>query len=287
MSKSIGSTRGARSSGGRGAYVYRDYRRNHVIGVGRGPALKEFIAKDYHGLHHKGVPAKSSNSEDALTWSCFDALSEVGARHRKTALGNLWELAYGSADIPLGVLNGKIEIGKIFPPAELTDSARESTEVDVSIEGEDALVFFEAKLYSPMSQADGTRKPHDQIARKIRVGVREAQRRSEESGRPVSFHFIVLDIAPPSALRLQRPRVSLAQASAKVSGFGGKWVTAYWFERYKYGRKGSLTPLKNMLESSPALVGARAEEVAAHMGWLTWADVFKAVLRAVMEDRTK
>ena len=66
----------------------------------------------------------------------------------------------------------------------------EETEVDASIEGERVLVFIEAKQYSPMSMADpDNRKPHDQIARKIRVGVKEAQYSGKE------FYFIILDIA--------------------------------------------------------------------------------------------
>lgn len=53
-------------------------------------------------------------------------------------------------------------------------------------------MFIEAKLYSPMtmSMADpDNRKPHDQIARKIPVGVKEAQYSGKE------FYFIILDIA--------------------------------------------------------------------------------------------
>jgi hypothetical protein len=286
MKRRVGAGRGERGSGGRGAYIYDDYRHNHVISPGRAPALKRFIEQDYQGLRHKAANASSSNSEDALTWSCFDTLSHVSSQQRKAALISLWELAYGHANVPLGVLSGQIEIGRVFPPVGASSPKVESTEVDVSIEGEDALVFFEAKLYSPMSQAGSTRH-HDQIAHKIRVGVREANRRSEETGRTVEFYFILLDIAPPSELRQQKPGVSLEKAREKTNGFGGKWVTAYWFDRYKYGRRGSLTALQSILDSGPDPVGARAAGVAANMGWLTWADVFKAVLRAVVEDRSK
>jgi hypothetical protein len=39
--------------------------------------------------------AYSSNSEDALTWSCFDTLTNVSQTRRALALEELWELAYG------------------------------------------------------------------------------------------------------------------------------------------------------------------------------------------------
>ena len=77
------------------------------------------------------------------------------------------------------------------------------------------------------------------------------------------------------------PRASLDTAKGKASGFGGKWLTAYWFSRYKYGWRGSLRPLEELLRREGLPVGQVAD-VANRMAWLTWSDVFKVVLRAVI-----
>jgi hypothetical protein len=270
----INSNRGRRGARGRGAFLYDDYRNNHVICPGRDSALKAFVEQRYSGLQHKLKNAHSSNSEDALTWSCFDALRHVNVRHRGFALAEIWELAFGEYAIPAGVENGEIHIGKTY------GSKNERTEVDLSIEGSGVLVFFEAKLYSPMSQPDRPNKPHNQIARKLRVGTHEA------NWRGVNFYFILLDIAPNEALGNLNPGATLAEAhEAKASGFGSKWLTSYWFARYKFGWKGSLAPLQEILAYDPAVEGVSAAQLARNMGWVTWADVFKAVLRAVLADR--
>jgi hypothetical protein len=221
-------------------------------------------------MQHKIRNAHSSNSEDALTWSCFDTLAHVSDPARRQALTDLWELAFGGRDTPDGVLNGAIHIGKRY-------GEKESTEVDASIEGTGALLFIEAKLYSPMSAADPLRgKPHNQIERKLRVGLREAE------ARRARFYFILLDIAPLESLRALAAGVSLAQAMKPgVAGFSAKWTTAYWFSRYKYGSRGSLSPLQTLLTQS-GFPETRAKDVARSMGWLTWADVFKSVLRAAI-----
>lgn len=125
-----------------------------------------------------------------------------------------------------------------------------------------------------MSQADpdSDKKPHNQIARKLTMGLREAQARRKD------FYFILLDIAPVTA----NPGVSLdAATKAKASGFGSKWLTAYWFSRYKYCHRGSLKPLADLL-SKAGLDRSQVAQVADRMAWLTWADVFKIVLRAVI-----
>jgi hypothetical protein len=266
--------RGRRSATGRGAFVYDDYKDNHVISPGRAPALKAFVEQRYGGLQHKLKNARSSNSEDALTWSCFDLLREVDARHRKVALSEMWELSFGNRIVPPGVLSGDIHIGKTY------GKKGEQTEADLSIEGDGVLVLFEAKLYSPMSQADLPTKPYNQIAKKLRVGAQEAARQGAE------FYFILLDIAPFEALRSLRPRATLAKAQqAKASGFASKWLTSYWFSRYKFGWKGSRAPLEEVLSHAPAIEGISAAQLATNMGWLTWSDVFKSVLRAVSANK--
>jgi hypothetical protein len=254
-----------------GAAVYKDYTRNVAICPGREAALAAFVNQTYGVLRHKLHHIKSSNSEDALTWSCFDTLSELRGAPRTSALADLWALAFDDRQAPAGFLTGEICIGKKY------GEEQEGTEVDASIEGNQVLVFIEAKLYSSMSLADlANRKPHDQIVRKLRVGLKEAQR----SGK--NFYFIILDIAPKEILRGLKPGASLSDAERKPrGGFASKWLTAYWFSRYK-GVRGSVSPLREVLKD---ISGVDAKDVARNMGWLTWSDVFKAVLRAVIASR--
>lgn len=257
-----------------GAFIFADYKQNHATWPDREESLLAFISQRYGGRQHKRKNAYSSHSEDALTWSCFDCLAYLGPAARQAALAELWELAFdGTLLLPDSVRGGDIAIGRTYGTVE-------DTEVDISIVGPGALVFVEAKLYSPMSQANRPAKPHNQIGRKIRVGVREAV----ASGR--DFYFILLDIAPPKKLRELCPGASLKEAqTARASGFAKKWLTAYWFQRYKRARGGSTKPLADLLAEDPPIHGANVAEVAQHMGWLTWADVFKVVLRAVIADR--
>ncbi len=135
-------------------------------------------------------------------------------------------------------------------------------------------MFSSRRLYSSMSLADPENcKPHNQIARKLRVGVKEAKRAGK------IFHFIILDVAPMELLLGLNPRASLAEASQKSGGnFSSKWQTAYWFRRYR-GARGGVTPLREVLND---IGEVDVEAVARNMGWLTWADVYKVVLRAVI-----
>jgi len=267
LSKDTG--KGSRAGGG-GPFKYFDPMQNHVIWPGREEACRLFIQQPYGGMRHKSRNAHSSNSEDALTWSCFDTLAQVPAERRRQALTDIWELTFGNRATPEGVLSGTIYVGKRY-------GASESTEVDASIEGPGVIVFIEAKLYSTMSAADPKkRKPHNQIERKLRVGLREA------AGRDSTFYFILLDVAPFEALRSLSAGVSLAEAMRpNATGFGGKWTTAYWFARYKYGSRGSLAPLQKLVAEAgfPEML---AKNVAERLGWLTWADIFKSVLRSVI-----
>jgi hypothetical protein len=265
--------RGSRSANGRGAFIYADFRDNHVIWPGRETALERFVRQTYNGMRHKWRPAHSSGSEDALAWSCFDTLLQLGSQSRQRALGELWQLAFNGEIIPPSVATGKIKIGEVYDPGE-------RTEVDVSIEGDGTLVFIEAKLYSSMSHADEDKgKPHDQIAKKLRVGALEARKRNAE------FFFILLDLAPRDKMNQMCPKKSKVKPKeARGSGFRAKWQTSWWFAYYKYGRNRSLSPLRTIL--ADAAPGISVEQVSANMGWLTWADVFKSVLRAVITDRT-
>lgn len=260
-----------------GAYLHTDHRANHVIYPGDEEVLERFLGQQYGGLQHKRRNAHSSNSEDALTWSCFRCLANVQNEVRHAALAQLWDLAYdGKRALPSGVRDGRIEVGRTFGDIE-------KTEVDASIEGPGALVFIEAKLYEGISQAKPPGKPHNQIQRKLRVGAREAAGRD--------FYFIILDIAPPEKLRELYPRgqrISLDAASTSQSeGFRSKWLTAWWYSRYRNGRRGSTKPLRQLLEEPPSIPGADAAQIARNIGWLTWADVFKVVLRAALEAHAR
>jgi hypothetical protein len=266
-------TRGRRRSEGKGPFIYDNFRDNHVIWPGREPQLDEFLGQSFKGIKHKMKNARSSNSEDALTWSCFDTLANVNQRRRVMALEELWELAYCDMDAPDGLEASTIHIGKSY------GTGKKTTEVDLSFEGDGFLVLVEAKLYSPMSQADPDNdKPHNQIARKLTIGLRAAQEKRKD------FYFILLDIAPAVCVAQLNPHVRLEEAKKKAPGFGGKWVTSYWFSRYKYGHRGSLKPLRELLLNE-GLNASKVAQVADRMGWLTWADVFKVVLRAVIPAR--
>src|SRR3989442_670478 len=139
--------RGYRTNG-KSPFIYDNPRDNHVIWPSRESQLDEFLGKPFKGINHKRKNARSSNSEDALTWSCFDTLANVSQSRRALALEELWELAYGDMAAPDGLEASTIQIGKIY------GAGKKTTEVDLSLEGDSFLVLVEAKLYSPMSQAD-------------------------------------------------------------------------------------------------------------------------------------
>jgi len=245
-----------------GALVHDHYQSNFVVGPDRRAELARFVNQTHKGMRHKFKPAHSSNSEDSLTWSCFDRLKCISAELRAAALASLWELTFDDP-MPKDFTAGEIEIGKSF------GKRGADTEVDASIESDSVLLFIEAKLYQPIKMGGGDRS-HDQLAHKIRVGLREAQHLGK------AFYLVVLDIAPVESLRTIKPRASLKDAETITGGgFGNKWLTAYWFSRYKGGS--SVTPLKNVIADIP---GADAKLMARSMGWLTWSDLFKIVLRA-------
>ncbi len=80
--------------------IYKEYQRNHVILPGRGRALESFLKQDYKGMQHKLRNAVSSNSEDALTWSCFDVLANLPSLDKAAALDEILEDSF-HGDSPL------------------------------------------------------------------------------------------------------------------------------------------------------------------------------------------
>lgn len=256
--------------------------RNHVIWPGREPELKKFVESTYKGMSHKQKNAKSSNSEDALTWSCFDVLGLVRGALREKALRELWEDSFGSdPKVPApkafkNVDKVEVRVGKTYS----NDAG--DTEVDASLEGKGLLVFFEAKLYSTVS-LKRTDRDDDQIAHKIRIGLQEAAKTA------CDFYFVFLDLAPREQLTQGRPKTDAE--NPKLTGYQNKWKSAYWFTRYKYGSGGHMTPLREILSKKNDKNGSvlvlpltkeKVQQVADRMGWLTWADLFKIVLRAVV-----
>ena len=253
--------------------IYSNYERNHVILPGRKEALQAFLEQDYQGMRHKLKNSVSSNSEDALTWSCFDVLANLPGIDKAAVLDEILEDSF-QGESPLsfkarGLRSNEIEvhIGKTYTGA----STKESTEVDASIEAPGILTFIEAKLYSSVAPAAPPGKPHDQIARKLRVGIDSLQGECQE------FFFIFLDIAP---VELMSERRSKEEATEGAGGnYKEKWRSAWLFNYYKHGRNKSLKPLAKALAGihTPPL-----EIVARNMGWLTWADLFKCTLRAMV-----
>ena len=253
--------------------IYKDYKRNHVVLPGREKALEKFLKQDYKGMQHKWKNGISSHSEDALTWSCFDLLTNFPMLKKIIALDEIFEDAY-QGQCKLSFKNGRfrddqiqIHIGKQYTGL----STKESTEVDASIELPDKLIFFEAKLYSTVSVALPPKKPHDQIARKLRIGLDSPLQDKRE------FYFIFLDIAPLAKLTKRKSKSEALSPSKK--GFEDKWKSAWLFNYYKSGRNNSLRPLKEVLKGIDI---PPIQSIADNMGWLTWSDLFKTILRGMI-----
>lgn len=253
---------------------YSDNKRNHVIIPGREKELERFLNSTYKGLNHKLKNSYSSNSEDALTWSCFDLISQLPNEKKVIALNEIIEHSFYESGINETIpftfdTEEKIEvsIGKTYKGEQIN----EATELDASIETSKKIIFIEAKLYSSISLKDEN-KPYDQIARKLRVGLDYASKKNKE------FFFIFLDIAPKEELyKFSDEKKSKENAMKKPTK---KWKSVWWFKRYKNGSNGSLKPLEKVLfeiETSQTV-----ESVSKNMGWLTWADLFKITMRSVI-----
>jgi hypothetical protein len=240
--------------------IYPSYHRNHVILKGSEEKLYSFLdatlVRNGKAEKHKWRNSVSSNSEDALTWSCFDVLRNQPKEKLATALDEIFEDAFGdfkNAPVPAKFSfddeqNIEIHIGKNY----YATSVNEDTEVDAGIETDSKLIFFEAKLYSKISLPDKN-TPYDQIVRKLRVGLDVANQQNKE------FYFLFLDIAPISYLLK----------------FGDKAVSAEYFNKYKTHSR----QLECCLSDIPY---QNIENVKNNMGWLSWACLFKTVLRTVI-----
>jgi len=250
------------------------YQRNHAIVRGQEKALEEFVNSstviNKKRVRHKLQNSYSSNSEDALTWSCFDTLRSYNTENLIDALNEILEDAFEN-NKPFDFKherNIEIKIGEEYKAPKLT---KEKTEVDVSIETVDKLIFIEAKLYSLISLPSAI-QPHNQIANKLRIGLDYARSNNKQ------FYFIFLDIAPLEKLSLCKSKTEAEEVSRK---FADKWKSAWWFKYYRDGRNNSIKPLREIL-ADITNDDEVIKRVAKNMGWLTWACLFKTVLRATI-----
>lgn len=253
---------------------YSDNKRNHVIIPGREKELDKFLNSTYKGQNHKLKNSYSSNSEDALTWSCFDPISQLSNIKKVKALDEIIEHSFYESgineEVPFGFANEEeieVYIGKTYKGL----SINEETELDASIETSKKIVFIEAKLYSSISLKDED-KPHDQIARKIRVGLDYASDKNKE------FFLIFLDIAPRKNIYEFSNETKSKENASKLPP--KKWKSVWWFNRYKNGRNGSLKPLESILNGIET--SQSVESISKNMGWLTWSDLFKITMRSMI-----
>ena len=250
---------------------YDDYKLNHVIVPGRENALDDFLNGNFKGVNHKRKNSFSSNSEDALTWSCFDIISQLPESRKNEILDDIIEHSYCEKDMIKKTFSFAdeseidIKVGKVFKAL----SINEETELDASIETVKKVVFIEAKLYSSISLEDKKNsKPHDQIAKKIRVGLDYASKQNKE------FFFIFLDLAPRQKLYdFSNEKKSLENASKLPTK---KWKSVFWFNRYKRNPSILKKKLSNINSSQST------ESICENMGWLTWADLFKITMRSLI-----
>ncbi len=253
---------------------YTDSKRNHVIIPGRENLLEKFLSGSYKGVSHKSKNGMSSNSEDAITWSCFDIISQLSDLKKCIALDEIIEHSFSENDMIKKRFSFadeneiKIEIGKIYKG----NSTKEETELDATIETSSKIIFIEAKLYSSISLKSDN-KPYDQIAKKIRVGLDYALNENKE------FYFLFLDIAPRDKLyQFSSEKKSMENAKKLPSK---KWKSVWWFNRYKNGWQGKITPLEQILKditTNEAVI----KNVSENMGWLTWTDLFKITMRGMI-----
>jgi len=97
-----------------------------------------------------------------------------------------------------------------------------------------------------------------------------------------SFYFVFLDIAPANKLLKYTKEKKSKENALKSSP--EKWKSAWWFKYYKFGRRKSLKPLKECLKGIEI---ESVEKVAENMGWLTWSDLYKNILRGLVRNLEK
>jgi len=114
---------------------YEKYQRNHVIVKGREGALEDFVNSStiINGkrVRHKLKNSFSSNSEDALTWSCFDTLRKHKPENLVQALNEIIEDSFNGIELFnfREEKNIRVEIGKEYTaPTLVTEGGKDDTE---------------------------------------------------------------------------------------------------------------------------------------------------------------
>ncbi len=248
---------------------YNNYVRNHVVFPIERDRLEIFINSEYQGQKHKLKYSVNSNSEDALTWSCFSVLRNLPKENLAEAIKKISEDAFSNSEkIIFDYEKFEIFIGKTYEAREIN----ERTEVDAAFETTGQVVFIEAKLYSAMSQADPPEKPYNQLEKKIRVGLSYSQNQKKD------FLFIILDIAPLDKIAIRKTK---KEAQLNGSDYKNKWKTAWWFKYLKDGRNNSLKPLKRITEDINDNI--ETSDIANSFGWITWADIYKITMQGLVD----
>src|SRR5690554_4497074 len=121
---------------------YKNHQRNHVIVKGQEKALDEFLNSTTlikgKQQKHKLRYSCSSNSEDALTWSCFDTLRNYKPENLIDALNEILEDSFeGNSPFDFSQeKNIKVEIGKEYTTPTLRNKKektdRKSTRLNSS-----------------------------------------------------------------------------------------------------------------------------------------------------------
>jgi hypothetical protein len=240
--------------------THENYQRNHATLPGREAALHTFLNGtaiiDGVAQKHKLKNACNSNSEDALTWSCFDILRNLPLGNRLAALDEIMEDAF-DGNPPFwfnGCSDVQIHIGKQYRVDDALPMPL-FTEADASIETTDKLVVFEAKLYGTVN-ATSSSGQYDQLAHKLRVGSEWSNRNGKK------FYLIWLDIAPINYIRM----------------YGTKKVNADSFDLYK-NDPSALEKVMTGISSPVPL-----QQLQRNMGWLTWSCLYKTVLRGMIRN---
>ena len=110
-------SRGHHRMKGKEAFIYEDHRDNHAIWPGREPYLVKFLRQSFKGMNHKKKPSISSNSEDAITWSCFDTLKIVSQERRGLGISVgilLPHIIRDDVDLRFLMREKKVSIGRRF-----------------------------------------------------------------------------------------------------------------------------------------------------------------------------
>jgi hypothetical protein len=142
---------------------------------------------------HAGVPLIHLRSESVVLANVFGTLRHLPP----TAVLAPWLAAVSGGAVPAGDDWAYSFWERQERPVEVQE---ESTEVDVVLSSEAALVFVEVKLDADASPGTASEPERDQLSRNLDVGARRAAR----EGRPFFLVYVTPDgAAPPLVERLR------------------------------------------------------------------------------------